>query len=217
MTETLGQICCICSYKKAGLGKTVWVMMTTCLPSSKYQQLFFSVLHLKLFNFFSNLVLLFRRVRPSSSLALLYWGSWKGKEPFSCPVFDGSFIRSSLGRSMTLGERCLCFWGSRAGFPCQAFFPWAVPFPAHGLKPLAVPQAVHRTCRQPSCCSPGQYAALTQQPPPSLLRMNHFSCSEQSPLPYSQMRREKPHLEVAQQGASNILSRQCKKRAAPGY
>lgn len=73
VTETLGQICCSCSYKKAGLGKTVWVMMTTCLSFSKYQQrFFFSVLHLKLFHFFSNLVLLFPRVRPSSSLALLH-------------------------------------------------------------------------------------------------------------------------------------------------
>jgi len=39
--EAFGQICSICSYKKAGLGKTVWVMMTTFLSSSRYQQLIF--------------------------------------------------------------------------------------------------------------------------------------------------------------------------------
>lgn len=113
-------------------------------------------------------------------------------------------------------QRYLCFWGSCAVFPCQAFFLWDVPFHARGLEPLAVPQAAHRTCHQHCCCFPGQYTAVTQQAPPSLLQKNNFFCLEQSPLPYSPMHRERPHLEAAQQGARNILSRRHKKRAAPG-
>lgn len=61
--ETFGPVCCIHSYKMAGLGEAIWVTEIICFLSSAFccQKLFFffSFLHLQSFNFFTHLVLLF--------------------------------------------------------------------------------------------------------------------------------------------------------------
>lgn len=145
-------------------------------------------------------MLLFSNIRPSSSLALPYWGRWNRKESFCCPVFAVSFTQSSLWCCIILEDRDVFVPGApmkcclaKLALSELCHFMW---WPGAHTSPAWAALAF---LQWHFSCPPGQHTALTQQLPPPMLQTDHVLCSGKSSFPHSLMHWLRPHHGVAEQ------------------